>query len=138
MPIERTVEELRALLGPIKSIAIIGAKDSPGQPVDRVGRYLMEAGFEVWPVHPARATVWDKPACKTVTALPKSPDAVVLFRAPEFCPGHARECLELRPLPKLFWMQLGISSPEAEALMRAAGVSVVQDACIMVEHKKLV
>ena len=50
--------ELAALLGQVKTIAIVGAKDKPGQPVDRVGRYLIEAGFTVIPVHPKRTSVW--------------------------------------------------------------------------------
>ncbi len=130
-------QTLRDFFGAIKSVAVVGAKDVPGQPVDRVGRYLIETGYEVMPVHPARASVWGLPAAKTLGGLPKTPDAVVLFRAAEYCPGHARECLQLNPLPKLFWMQLGIKSEEAAALMREAGVYVVEDACIMVDHKEV-
>ena len=128
---------LKKLLAEIKSVAIVGAKDKSGQPVDAVGRYLIEQGYRVLPVHPKRNDVWGLPTYPDLGALPEAPDAVVLFRAAEFCPEHAREALALPVKPRLFWMQLGISSPEAMRLMREAGVPAVEDACIMVRHKEL-
>lgn len=132
-----TDSEIRKLLAEIKTVAIIGAKDKPGQPVDRVGRYLLAAGYTVLPVHPARKEVWGLAARPTMNDLPEGPEAVVLFRAPEYCAGHAREALRLRPLPRVFWMQEGISSPEAEALLAPAGVSVLSNVCILKEHERL-
>lgn len=132
-----TDSEIRRLLGELKSIAVVGAKDKPGQPVDAVGRYLMAAGYTVWPVHPVRRGVWGLATYAGLEDLPGGPDAVVLFRAAQHCAAHAAEALRLRPLPKLFWMQEGISSPEAAALMRGAGVAVVENACIKMEHQRL-
>lgn len=128
---------LRAILRDAKTIAVVGAKDTPGQPVDDVGRYLLRAGYTVIPVHPARRTVWDLPAYKSIADLPCPVDIITLFRAPEYCPDHAREVLALSWRPKVFWMQLGIVSEEAAALVAPEGVIVVQDACIKLEHKRL-
>ena len=128
---------LRALLGESRSIAIIGAKDKPGQAVDRVGRYLMDQGYRVFPVHPVRKTVWGLPAATCLAELPEPVDIVNLFRAPEYCPGHAREVLQLGWKPRLFWMQLGIRSPEARQALAETGITVVEDSCIMVEHARL-
>lgn len=130
-------EEIRGILQSARRIAILGANDSPGRPVDGVGRYLLAQGYEIFPVHPVRKTVWGLTVYKTLKDVPGRIDGVNLFRAAEHCPGHARETLALSPLPTFFWMQLGISSPEAGALLAPHGVFVVENACIMVEHKKL-
>ena len=128
---------LRALLRNAKDIAILGAKDKPGQPVDGVGRYLRGQGYTIWPVHPARATVWGLAAYPDLAALPKPVDSIDVFRAPQYCPEHARQVLALPWRPKIFWMQSGIVSPEARELLEAAGVAVVENACLMVEHARL-
>lgn len=127
---------MRAVLGESRSIAIIGAKDKPGQAVDRVGRYLLEQGYRVVPVHPVRKTVWGLPAFATIAELPEPVDIINLFRAPEYCPGHAQEVLALGWKPKVFWMQLGIRSPEARQALAETGITVVEDSCIMVEHAR--
>jgi predicted CoA-binding protein len=128
---------MRAMLGESRSIAIIGAKDKPGQAVDRVGRYLLEQGYRIFPVHPVRKEVWGLPAVPSIAELPEPVDIINLFRAPEYCPGHAQEVLGLDWKPKLFWMQLGIRSPEARAVLADTGITVVEDSCIMVEHARL-
>lgn len=122
------------LLRTAGSIAIVGAKDKAGHPVDRVGRYLLEQGFTVRPVHPVRRTVWGLPAWPSLADLSQPVDIINLFRAPEACPAHARETLALPWKPRCFWMQEGIRSAEARALLEPAGILVVEDACIMVEH----
>ncbi|MCC8195146.1 MAG: CoA-binding protein [Deltaproteobacteria bacterium] len=128
--------DIRSLLQNVRTIAVVGAKDAPGQPVDNVGRYLIKAGFTIFPIHPVRQNVWGLPTFKSIGELPEPVDLIDLFRAAEFCPGHAREVLALPWKPKVFWMQLGITSPEATELMDKAGVAVVQDACLMVEHRR--
>jgi len=128
---------LRTLLGKAQSIAIIGAKDKPGQAVDRVGRYLIDQGYRVFPVHPVRKAVWGLPAVACLADLPEPVDIVNLFRAPEYCPAHAEEVLQLAWKPLLFWMQLGIRSEKARQALAATDIAVMEDACIMVEHKRL-
>ena len=129
--------ELAARLAQVKTIAVLGAKDTPGRPVDRVGRYLVKSGFTVFPVHPVRKNVWDLPTYARLRDVPEPIDLVDVFRAPQFCADHARECLELSPLPKMFWMQTGITSPEARELLQAAGVHVIENLCLMIEHQRL-
>ena len=129
--------ELKALLAKVKTIAVLGANDRPGRPVDRVGRYLMDAGFTVFPVHPKRATVWGMAAYPTLADLPSPVDLLDLFRAADHCPAHAREVLDLPWRPAGFWMQSGIVSPEARSLLHGTGIAVVEDRCLMVEHARL-
>ena len=128
---------LKELLVPGKTIALIGAKDRPGTEVDMVGRFMLSAGFRVIPVHPARATVWGIPACKTMAEIDEPIDIVNLFRAPASCPAHAVETLALARRPACFWMQSGIVSQQARAMLEPAGVVVVEDRCIMVEYRRL-
>ena len=130
MPLSR----YKTILSESKTIAIIGAKDKPGQPVDRVGRYLIAAGYTVIPVHPKRENVWGLPTHTSLSEVPGRVDIVDVFRAPEFCLDHAREAVALAEKPRLFWMQAGIENAEARALLAEHGVPVVENACLMVEH----
>jgi predicted CoA-binding protein len=128
---------LAALLTPGKTIAVVGAKDRPGTEVDMVGRAMIEAGFRVVPVHPARARVWDLPARRSLAEVDEPIDIVNLFRAPEHCPAHAAEVLALSHRPTCFWMQLGIKSPAAARMLTPSGMIVVEDRCILVEYRRL-
>ncbi|MDR0339708.1 MAG: CoA-binding protein [Desulfovibrio sp.] len=128
---------LKRILERARVIAVVGANDRPGRPVDGVGRYLLEAGYTVIPVHPNRRVVWGLPACPSLSVLEGPVDIVDVFRAPEYCLAHARECAGLAVKPALFWMQAGISSPEAAALLAEHNIAVVEDACLMVEHERL-
>ena len=103
---------LRTILRETRTIAVIGAKDKPGQPVDMVGRYLIEAGYDVRPVHPVRRTVWGMQAYPAIGDVPVDVDIVNVFRAPEHCPTHAVEVLALPRLPRL---STGRSSATATA-----------------------
>lgn len=130
-------ESLRRLLTETRVIAVVGAKDAPGQAVDRVGRYLIKAGYDVIPVHPVRKNVWGLTTYASLADIPRPVDLVDVFRAPQYCPDHAREVLAMSPRPKVFWMQLGISSREASDLLAEQGVIVVEDACLMVDHARV-
>ncbi len=129
-----SAKAISSLLARARRIAVIGAKDVTGQPVDKVGRYLIGQGFEVIPVHPKRKTVWGMPAVPSIKEVEQA-DIVVLFRAPQYCEGHAREVLEMKKRPYCFWMQEGIRSEGARSLMEAEGIMVVEDKCIYVEHQ---
>ena len=126
--------ELAALLRQVKTIAVVCAKDKPGQPVDRVRRYLIEAGFIVIPVHSKRPTVWGLKAYPTLADVPVPIDLVDLFRAADACPAHAQETLGLASKPHCFWMQSGIVSQQARAILSGSGIFVVEDRCLMVDH----
>lgn len=129
--------EMKKILGQVKTIAIIGAKDKSGQPVDNVGRYLIRAGFTVYPVHPKRQTVWGLRTYTTILDIPDQIDLIDVFRAPEFCPDHAREVLQLKKLPLIFWLQQGIVSEESRKILQGKPVLFVQDKCLMIEHKRI-
>ena len=130
-------QDLRNLFEQTETIAIIGAKDKPGQPVDNVGRYLMKAGYRVVPVHPNRQNVWGLETWRSIQDVPFPVDIINLFRAAGYCPGHAGEVLELSYTPMCFWMQLGISSEQTADLLNNKSMIFVQDRCIKTEHQRL-
>jgi hypothetical protein len=130
--------ELIQALSSCRSVAVVGAKDKAGSPVDRVGRYLIEAGFQVFPVHPVRTGVWGLTTYKSLLDIPSPVDVVNLFRASEHCLAHAQEVLAMNPLPKIFWMQLGVFNFEARALLAPTPIRVFEDLCLMIEHRRLI
>lgn len=130
-------KELAPLLSKVKTIAVIGAIDKPSRPVDRVGREMMSMGFDVIPVHPKRSNVWGLTTYQTVNDIPVPVDVVDIFRNSAFCPDHAREVLRMAPLPKIFWMQSGVHSPEARNILAGSGIIVIEDRCLKIELQRL-
>lgn len=130
-------QDLKTTLSQCRSIAVVGAKDTPGSAVDMVGRYLISAGFMVYPVHPVRKNIWGLPTYPSLADVPHAIDLIDLFRSSEFCPAHAKETLALANAPKVFWMQSGIYSYEARQLLSATAMTVIEDRCLMVEHRRL-
>ncbi len=128
---------LKHLLAQAKTIAIIGAKDKPGQPVDGVGRYLMAAGYTIVPVHPQRSNVWGLTTYKSLADIPYNVDIINLFRASAHCATHAQEVLACGQQPQCFWMQEGIFSPEVVALFSGKPIRIVENLCIKIVHQQL-
>jgi predicted CoA-binding protein len=139
MPIESDAG-LRDLLENTRTIAVLGIKDAPGEDAHRVPAYLQARGYRVLPVNPKLAgqTVLGARAVASLAELAETPDLVDVFRAPRFVAAHADEILALAPRPKAVWLQLGIRDDASARRLEAAGIAVVQDRCIMVEHRRLV
>lgn len=124
---------LGEVLSKARTIAIIGAKDTEGHPVNRVGRYLIDAGYSVFPVHPVRKNIWGLPTYTSLVDITEPIDIVNVFRTGDQCIQHAKECLLLARFPLVFWMQQGIWNKEARFLLEPRGVTVIEDACLMIE-----
>ncbi len=120
----------------VQNIAILGAKDKAGHPVHEVGQYLIQAGFKIFPVHPKRQNVWGLSTYQNLLQIPEPVHVVNLFRASEYCEQHARETLQLDPLPSAFWMQQGIHSPQARKILEPYGIFILEDTCIMLRHRE--
>jgi predicted CoA-binding protein len=136
MPLESD-SELRALLAGVRTIAVVGIKAAPHEDAFKVPAYLQARGFRVVPVNPKLERVLGEPAAASLAELEETPDLVDVFRAPEHVPAHVEEILRLAPLPRGVWLQLGIRHDAAAARLEAAGIAVVQDRCLMVEHARL-
>jgi len=130
-------DALTDLLQRVKSIAVVGVKAGEDDDAFRVPRYLQQQGYRILPVSPKLERVLGEPCVPSLAALRETPDLVDLFRASPHVPAHADEILALPRPPLGVWMQLGISHPEARARLEAAGIFVVEDRCLMVEHARL-
>jgi uncharacterized protein len=133
----RSDSELRELLRRVHSIAVLGIKDGAGDDAFRVPQYLQAQGYRIVPINPKLARVLGEPALASLGQLERGVDLVDVFRAPQHVPAHVDEILALSPRPLAVWLQLGISHADAAARLEAAGIAVVQDRCLMVEHRRL-
>lgn len=122
-----------------RSIAVLGAKGEPGEPAYYVPAYLKERGYRVLPVNPTRVgeRMLGEKVAATLADLPEPVDVIEVFRRPEYLPGHATEILRLPWKPAVVWFQLGIRHDGAAADLARAGIRVVQDRCMMPEHRRL-
>ncbi len=129
--------ELRELLRRVRSIAVLGMKDGADDDAFRVPRYMQAHGYRIIPINPKLETVLGEPAKATLAEIAGGVDLVNVFRASQHVPAHVNEILALSPRPLAVWLQLGIRNDEAAARLAAAGIAVVQDRCLMVEHRRL-
>lgn len=128
---------LSDLLRRVKTIAVIGIKNGEADDAFRVPRYLQAQGYRILPVSPKLDTVLGERCARSLGELAETPDLVNLFRASAHIPAHTEEILALPRRPLGVWMQLGIAHPESRARLAAAGITVVDDSCLMVEHARL-
>jgi len=132
-----TDAELYEVLNEGRRIAVVGIKDLESEDAYRIPQYMQAHGYHIVPVNPKLSGVLGHAAHATLREVDQPVDIVNLFRATEHIPSHLDEILAMEPKPKAVWMQLGIHHGPAAARMRAAGIAVVQDKCIMVEHRRL-
>ena len=130
--------EIRELLRGANRIAVIGVKADPAEDAHRVPAYLQAHGYRIQPVSPKLKTVLGEPCVAAVTELAEPPDLVNVFRAPAHVAAHADEILALPKAPRAVWLQLGIRDDASAERLSRAGIAVIQDLCIMVEHRRLV
>lgn len=132
-------QQLRDALLNTRTIAVLGASTNAEKPAHHVPDYLQRNGYDVLPVNPAAAggVLFGRPVTATLAEIDEAVDLVDVFRRPADIPAHLPDILALRPLPRIVWFQLGIRNDEAAARLEAAGIRVVQDKCLMVEHRRL-
>lgn len=134
---ENISETIAGLLGTAKTIAVVGIKDHPSEDAFRVPQYMQQAGYRILPVNPKHASVLNEPCRSNLSEVDENIDIVNLFRASEHIAAHVDEILALDPPPKAVWMQLGIHHGPSAQRLREAGIDVIQDRCIMVDHRRL-
>ena len=130
---------LRRILQETRTVAVLGAKSGAGEPAHYVPAYLQQRGYRIVPINPTLTgqTMFGERVRGSVAELDEPVDLIDVFRRPEFLPGHAREILALPWRPRTVWFQLGIRHDGAAAELARAGIDVVQDRCMMPEHRRL-
>ncbi|APD09035.1 MULTISPECIES: CoA-binding protein [Thermus] len=128
---------LRAYLERARTIAVLGAHKDPSRPAHYVPKYLWERGYRILPVNPrfAGEELFGERVAASLGEVSESVDLLDVFRPPSALMAHLEEILALRP--GLVWLQSGIRHPAFEEALRGAGIPVVADRCLMVEHKRL-
>lgn len=126
---------LHDLLAAARSIAVVGHSDKPYRDSYRIGSYLRAAGYVVYPVNPTLRTLNGEIVYPDLRAVPDPIDIVNVFRRSEFLPQIVEDAIAVGA--RALWTQLGVVHPAAIQRAQAAGLTVVQDRCIMVEHRRL-
>ena len=136
MPPDRT--RLAELLRGARRIAVVGLSRKPERPSHSVAAYLQRAGYTIVPVNPAGGVTLGEtvyPDLRAAAAAAGPIDIVNIFRRSEFIPALLDQLLEVRP--QLVWMQMGIRHPEVAQRLEDAGIAVVMDRCLAVDHQFL-
>jgi predicted CoA-binding protein len=117
-----------------KTIAVVGLSSNPMRPSHVVAKYLQESGYRIIPVNPHETQVLGEKSHARLEDVPQKTDIVDIFRRAEDVPRVVEGAIHAGA--KVVWMQLGIENHEAAEKARAAGITVVMDACMLIEHKK--
>lgn len=133
-------EGMRQLLADTRTIAVLGMKTElqAGQPAFYVPKYLHAAGFQIIPVpvyYPEVTQILGQNVYRKLVDIRTEVDLVNVFRRPQDVPAHLEDMLAKKP--KAVWMQLGISHDAVAEALAKAGIKVVQDRCLMVDHRNL-
>jgi predicted CoA-binding protein len=140
MNILEDASRIAEFLRTAKRVAVLGIKTEAqgGQPAFYVPKYLADAGLEVIPVpvyYPEVQTILGRPVYRKVSDVPGPIDIVDVFRRPADLMAHLDDLLAAKP--RAVWLQSGIAHAEFARRLAEAGILVVQDRCLMVEHRRL-
>jgi predicted CoA-binding protein len=136
-PTAPTNDEIRELLLTTKTIAIVGVSGNTDRASNHVARYLQgKTKYELFFVNPAADKILGQRVYKSLSEIEKEIDIVDVFRKPEDCLAILEEAIAIKA--KSIWLQLGISVPEVAAQGEVAGLKVVMDRCIKVDHANLI
>ncbi len=136
MPPDRA--RLTQLVRNARRIAVVGLSRKPQRPSHGVAAYLQRAGYIIIPVHPVAGTTLGErvyPDLRSAAASAGPIDIVNIFRRSEHVPALLDQLLEVRP--QLVWMQQGIRHVDVARQLEAAGIEVVMDRCLAVDHQFL-
>jgi predicted CoA-binding protein len=134
-----TFDGITEILEATRRIAVLGIKTEAqaGQPAFEVPRYMAEAGYDIVPVpvyYPEATHILGRPVYRAVADVPPPVDMVNVFRRSNDVPPHVDDILAANP--RFVWLQLGIANDEAAERFARAGIKVVQNRCLMVDHAR--
>jgi uncharacterized protein len=131
-----TAAQRRAILRAARTVAVVGASANPARASNFVLTYLLSssADYEVWPVTPNEQTVLGIRAYPSLDALPAAPDIVDVFRRPDQLPQVAEQAVAAGA--HVLWLQLGLHSDAAVLTAYEAGLEVVTNRCLKIEHAR--
>ncbi len=122
------------LLKNYKTIAVVGLSSNPMRPSYDVTEYMQAAGYRIIPVNPNERKVLGEKSYARLEEVPEKIEIVNVFRRAEEVPAVVDSAIRVGA--KVVWMQQGVENEEAAEKARAAGLMVIEDACILVEHRR--
>lgn len=137
-PSPSTPERITEVVRSAKRIAVVGLSPKQNRPSHGVAAYLQREGYTIIPIHPAGGTTLSRtvyPDLRAAAAAAGPIDIVDIFRRSEYVAALTDDILAIRP--KLVWMQVGIRDTAVAARLEAAGIAVVMDRCLAVDHMHL-
>lgn len=119
-----------------RTVAMVGASSNPARPSYFVATYLLSSStdYQVWFVNPRETSILGQPVYPSLAELPATPDLVDVFRRNEDLPAVATEAAEVGA--KVLWIQLGLWNEDAAAIGHRAGLEVVMNRCLKIEHAR--
>jgi predicted CoA-binding protein len=127
--------EITAILNSYGRIAVVGISSNPEKASNQVASYLIDAGYDVIPVNPFQEEVLGRKCYPDLTSIPGAIEIVDIFRRPDDVPPVVIEAIEIGA--KVVWMQEGVVNNESADRALAAGLEVVMNKCIKLEHQRL-
>ncbi len=129
-----TAADRLAILEKYKRIAMVGLSGNPYRPSHFAALYLLAEGYEVIPVNPREKVILGQTCYPSVRAIPGGAEVVDIFREPSAVPAIVDEAIEIGA--KVVWMQLGVIHEKSAEKAREAGLEVVMDRCMKIEHAR--
>jgi uncharacterized protein len=127
-------DSIGEILQKAKTIAVVGLSSNPARPSHEVSAYMQAAGYRIIPVNPNEQEVLGEKSYARLEDVPGKIDIVDVFRRAEDVPPVVESAIRIGA--GAVWMQLGVHNAEAAEKARAAGLAVVEDKCILVEHRR--
>jgi uncharacterized protein len=132
--VPKSADPVTDLLRQSKTIAVVGLSSDPMRPSHGVAAYLQSAGYTIIPVNPNESVVLGEKSYARLEDIPVPIDIVDVFRRPELVPPVAESAIAIHA--KCLWLQQGITNEAAAEKAQAAGLVVIEDACLMIEYKR--
>lgn len=126
---------MRKLFETVHTIATVGLSTDPEKPAHYVPEYLSSIGYRIIPVNPRITEMFGQKAYPDLLSIPKRVDVVQIFRPPQDVPPIVEQAIKIKA--RAVWMQIGTGNQEAARKAEQAGLQVVMDRCMMVEHNRL-
>ena len=132
-------DDIRAILAAVRSIAVVGASPREVRPSYLVMKFLIGKGYRILPVNPGLAggSILGRTVYADLRSITEPVDMVDIFRNSDAASVVVDEALDLKPLPRVIWMQLGVRNDEAAKRAEAAGVRVIMNRCPKIEYGRL-
>ena len=129
------IRTLRQVLQNHRTIAVVGLSADWFRPSYFAAKYMQEHGYRIIPVNPKYTEILGETCYPSLKDIPHAVDIVDVFRKPADTPAIAQEAVDIGA--KVFWLQLGVINEDAEFIAQNAGLTVVVDRCVKIEHARL-